>query len=314
MAVLFFSYSHKDEDLRDKLEVHLAMLKRQLVIETWHDRRIVAGDDFAGRIGEELERADIILLLVSPDFLASDYCYDIEMNRAIERHEAGDARIIPVILRPCDWHGAPFGKLNAAPKDGKPVSTWPDVDGAFLDIVKAIKNAAGVRPEATRARATTSHAAMDNAAPPLPRSSNLRIKKEFTDADKDRHLDEAFEFMARFFEGSLQELQRRNTGLQTTFRRIDTDGFTATIYRDGKNVAECTIMRGGFIGKGITYSSNARRQGNGINESLSVEADGQGMHLKAMMSMNQLSSSEDRKLTFEGAAEYYWLMLVERLQ
>ena len=123
MAVLFFSYSHKDEALRDKLEVHLAMLKRQGVIETWHDRRIVAGDEFAGRIGEELERADIVLLLVSPDFLASDYCYDIEMARAMERHEAGETRVMPVLLRPCDWRDAPFGKLNATPKDGKPVST-----------------------------------------------------------------------------------------------------------------------------------------------------------------------------------------------
>ncbi len=145
MSVLFFSYSHKDEALPDKLEVHLAMLKRQGVLETWHDRRIVAGDEFVGRIGEELERANIILLLVSPDFLASDYCYDIEMTRAMERHEAREARVIPVILRPCDWYGAPFGKLNAAPKDGKAVATWPDLDEAFLDVVRAIRKAAGAQ-------------------------------------------------------------------------------------------------------------------------------------------------------------------------
>lgn len=140
------------------------------------------------------------------------------------------------------------------------------------------------------------------------------MKEEFTDADKDRHLDEAFEFMARFFEGSLQELERRNASLQTTFRRIDADSFTGTIYRDGKNAGECRIARGGFVGNGITYSGNARRQGNGINESLSVETDGQGMHLKAMMSMHRMASNEEPKLAFEGAAEYYWSMLVERLQ
>jgi hypothetical protein len=235
MAVLFFSYSHKDEGLRDKLEVHFAMLKRQGVIETWHDRRIVAGDDFAGRIGEELERADIILLLVSPDFLASDYCYDIEMTRAIERHQAGEARVIPVVLRPCDWHDAPFGMLNAAPKDGKPISTWPDLDEALLDVVKAIKTAAARHGGAPRRRApSAAPVAPGGTQASLPRSSNLRIRKEFTDADKDRHLDEAFEFMARFFEGSLQELERRNAGLQTTFRRVDADSFTSTIYRDGK--------------------------------------------------------------------------------
>ena len=158
----------------------------------------------------------------------------------MERHEAAEARVIPVVLRPCDWHDAPFGKLNAAPKDGKPVSTWPDLDEAFLDVVKALKNAAGRHSPPRRAPAGAS----GSAQPALPRSSNLRIKKEFTDADKDRHLDEAFEFMARFFEGSLQELEKRNAGLQTTFRRVDADSFTGTIYRDGKNVAECRIARG----------------------------------------------------------------------
>src|SRR5437762_917707 len=101
MAILFFSYSHKDEGLRDQLEIHLAMLKRQGFIETWHDRRISAGEILDHAVSENLESADIILLLVSPDFLASDYCYDREMMRAMERHEAGLSAVIPVILRPC---------------------------------------------------------------------------------------------------------------------------------------------------------------------------------------------------------------------
>jgi hypothetical protein len=249
----------------------------------------------AGRIGEELERADIILLLVSPDFLASDYCYDIEMTRAIERHQAGEARVVPVVLRPCDWHDAPFGKLNAAPKDGKPISTWPDLDEALLDVVKAIKAAAARHGSAPRRRTpSAAPVTAGGTQASLPRSSNLRIRKEFTDADKNRHLDEAFEFMARFFEGSLRELERRNAGLQTTFRRIDADSFASTICRDGKNVAECRTVSGDFIDGGITYSNSARREGNGINESLSVEADGQGMYLKAMMSMRRTASSEDR--------------------
>jgi hypothetical protein len=85
-----FSYSHKDKDLRNELEIHLAALKRQEVISTWHDRRITAGDEFSGKISENLESADIILLLVSPYFIASDYCYEVEMKRALERHEAGE--------------------------------------------------------------------------------------------------------------------------------------------------------------------------------------------------------------------------------
>ena len=115
------------------------MLKRQGVISTWHDRRLTAGEDIDKGITEELERADIILLLVSPDFLASEYCYGVEMSRALERHNAGSARVIPVILRPCEWREAPFGGLLATPIDGKAVTKYADRDDAFLEVAKAIR-------------------------------------------------------------------------------------------------------------------------------------------------------------------------------
>src|SRR4051794_23858837 len=108
LAKVFFSYSHVDETMRDQLEVQLSMLKRQGVIDTWHDRRIGAGQEIDGSISRNLEDSDIILLLVSPNFLASDYCYDKEMLCAMERHERGEAAVIPVILRACEWHHAPF--------------------------------------------------------------------------------------------------------------------------------------------------------------------------------------------------------------
>ncbi len=129
------SYSHKDEAFRDQLEVHLSALKRAGAIATWHDRRITAGDPLGQRIDEQLERADMIQLLVSPDFLASDYCHEVEM-RALARHAEGSARVIPVILHPCDWQHSPFAHLLAAPTDGKPITRWPDRDEAFLDVVR----------------------------------------------------------------------------------------------------------------------------------------------------------------------------------
>jgi hypothetical protein len=142
VITVFFSYAHHDEALRNELEKHLAMLKRQGVIDTWHDRKIDAGQDVHEEISEYLGKADIILLLVSADFLASDYCYDIEMRRALERHQRGEARIIPVILRPCEWQRAPFGRLVATPTDGKPITRFPNPDDAFLEVTQAIRKAA----------------------------------------------------------------------------------------------------------------------------------------------------------------------------
>jgi tetratricopeptide (TPR) repeat protein len=139
---VFYSYSHKDEELRNQMATNLAMLKREGVIKEWHDRRISAGQEWDGEIDAHLKSANIILLLVSPEFLASDYCYDIEVRQAMERHEAGEARVIPIILRPCDWAGAPFSKVQALPKDAKPVTRWEDRDEAFLDITKGIRKAA----------------------------------------------------------------------------------------------------------------------------------------------------------------------------
>lgn len=137
---VFFSYSHQDEDLRDDLAKHLSILQRRGVIDTWHDRQIEAGTEWAADIEQQLNRANIILLLVSADFLASDYCYDVEVQRAMERHEAGEARVIPVIIRPVDWQDAPFGKLQALPKDAKPITKWADRDEALLDVAKGIKH------------------------------------------------------------------------------------------------------------------------------------------------------------------------------
>jgi hypothetical protein len=115
VATLLFSYSHVDEKLRDQLETYLSALRRQGAIASWHDRRITDGEDLREAISSHIDSADIILLLVSPDFIASDYCYEREMKCALERHQCGDARVIPVILRPCDWQDLLFG-TRVAPR------------------------------------------------------------------------------------------------------------------------------------------------------------------------------------------------------
>jgi hypothetical protein len=139
---VFISYSHRDEKLRETLGLHLASLQRQGVIKSWHDRKISAGTEWKQAIDENLNSVEIILLLISENFIASDYCYDLEMERAIARHDAGEARVIPIILKPVDWSGAPFGKLQALPKNAKPVTTWSNRGEAFLNIAEGIRQAA----------------------------------------------------------------------------------------------------------------------------------------------------------------------------
>lgn len=137
---LFIAYSHKDEDLRNELDNHLSILKWQRTISSWYDRKIGAGKEWEGQIDERLNSAEIILLLISSDFISSTYCYDVEMKRAMERHEAGEARVIPILLRPVFWENAPFGKLNGLPTDMKAVTNWDNQDEAFLNIVKGISD------------------------------------------------------------------------------------------------------------------------------------------------------------------------------
>ena len=138
---VFISYTHEDERLWEKLNKHLRSLEREGLIKPWHDRKITAGSEWAAAIDENLAAADVILLLISADFIESDYCHEIEMARALERDEADEARVIPIILRACDWENSPFSKLNALPKEGRPITSWENEDEAFTDVAKGIRRA-----------------------------------------------------------------------------------------------------------------------------------------------------------------------------
>ncbi len=129
--------------MRDELAKHLSLLQRDGTISAWHDRQISAGTEWANDIDSNLNAADLILLLISSDFLASEYCHQVELKRAIERHEKGEARVIPIILRPCRWQSAWFSKLQLLPKNGEPVTKWADRDDAFTNIVEGIERAIG---------------------------------------------------------------------------------------------------------------------------------------------------------------------------
>lgn len=136
---LFISYSHRDEELRDDLVKHLTSLKREGLIEIWHDRDLTPGTNIDDAISDRLASADIVLILVSPDFIASEYCYSTEMRKAMGRFSWGECLVVPIILRPVDWHNTPFAKLLALPTDGKPITMWDNRDQAFTQVVDGIR-------------------------------------------------------------------------------------------------------------------------------------------------------------------------------
>ncbi len=138
---VFFSYAREDEKMRNELEKHLSLLTREKIITGWHNRQISAGQEWRNEIDIHLNTAKIILLLVSPDFIASNYCWDIEVEKAMQRHNAKESRVIPIILRPTDWKTAPFARLQALPRDGRSVKELRNNDKAFANIVQEIRAA-----------------------------------------------------------------------------------------------------------------------------------------------------------------------------
>lgn len=136
---LFVSYSHADEELKNELLKHLAPLKRLKPIEVWHDRKLKAGDDLGHEISANLEKSDIAVFLLSVDFINSQYCCDVELEKALELHADGKLAVVPVILRSCLWHHTPLSKLLALPKDGKAVTAWSNRDEAMTDVAEGLR-------------------------------------------------------------------------------------------------------------------------------------------------------------------------------
>ena len=317
MASVFISYSHSDQDLRGQLDKHLSLLKRQGHVDVWTDHCIRPGEAFEPAIAGALDTSDIVLLLVSPDFIHSDYCYGVEMTTALERSANGEATVIPVILRPCDWHSAPFGRLKALPTDGKPVVKFQTYDDGFLDVVSQLR--ALVTKSAAKALANSSE---DGGSPvaaapslaPAKRSSNLNLPRQFTDLDRAEFVQQGYEDILEYFDNSLKELEARNSSIQTKLQRVTAIAFTATIFNAGKKMAGCAIRQGSIVGSnGISYLDNDDANvTNANNESLAIADNKHMLGWKSMFG-GFMSGNANALMTHEGAASHLWDMFVRRL-
>jgi len=249
MARLFLSYSHADESLKDELLAHMANLRRE-GNHIWHDRRLIAGDELDPEIKKELESAEITLLLISHHFLNSYYCFEIEFKTAIARANAGEARIIPIILDHCDWTATEIPQRLATPKDGTPIAAWPNQNEAFLGVIKQIRRAltADTIPSAASPSDPTTRPASPS-APTLP-----QVPKTFTDLDKRRAGETEFQTIKTFFQKGIALIEAENNDIAAELSDITSQRFVASLYRQGKLIHEIAIWRGGFMGRdAISY-------------------------------------------------------------
>lgn len=193
---VFLSYAHEDEEHINELLKHLSLLQRQRYIEHWHHRMISPGQDRTEEIDARLEDADIIIAAVSADFLASDYCHEVELERSLARHAEGTAYVIPIIVRPTNWSSSALGRLQPLPKDGKAISTWHDRDEAWSDVSMGIQRIVQERQEAFSLT-----------------GDNRRLRSELKSAQRERERLSA----------ECASLAQRNDALEARERELDAE-------------------------------------------------------------------------------------------
>lgn len=302
----FISYSHADEKALDRLHKHLAMLLRDGILEAWTDHQILAGDKLGDKIDDNLEKSKLFLALLSPDYLASNYCYEKEFLHAQSLASAGKIRIIPVILEPCDWISSPFSEYLAVPKDGKPVSEWANQNNAYLDVVTSLRR---VIQDGTLTPAKPE----TNEIQRQP-GRRIRAKQDFDSIQRSEFADEAFRVIQTYFENSCTEMNDIGEGnLKAKFEKMDSTAFTCTVVNRGKrDGAEAHITVRNHKGKGhfgdLNYVFERFAESNTSNGSISVDADDYNMFL----TVDSFRGSEESKLGFSQAAEILWLEFVKR--
>jgi len=303
VATAFISYSHADEKALERLHKHLAVLKRDGTLPTWSDHTIVPGDRLDGVIHAQLERSQVFIALVSPDYLASCYCYDKEFARALELAAAGRMRIVPVILEPCDWLSSPFKDFVALPKDGQPISAFTNPNNAYLNVVTGLRRIVEGAGEG-------SNAPVDgNTVPGQVRRP--RIKQDFDAIQRAEYADHAFATIRAYFRASCTELAQIGDDLRAKFEDMDATAFTCSVVNRAKRQggeAHITVRNGKSksLGLGdINYVNQRYADKNVSNGSIRVTNDDYQLFLS--LDHYGMSSAPGRdKITLEQAAEKMW--------
>ena len=307
---IFVSYSHRDEGTLERLKAHLSPLLRDRRIETWYDREIRAGSEIDGKILAKLEACEVVFLLISPDFLNSDYCMDTEMTRAMERHDEGTARVIPIIVEDCYWKSSPFKKLKALPKDGKPISNWTNENTAFLNIVEEVARVLDDVDWTT----TSAQPEPDGPLRPGAHPRKYRVQRHFDDIDRSDFRDQTFDEMRRYFQEAAAELDALEE-LRGRFTSRSDKKFSCTVVNRSRmqgGTAHITVRcsTGGHGFGDISYVFAEDAEDNTSNGGFNVENDEYEIFLTA--TMNFMRGNDKDRMTSHQAAESLWTEFLEQ--
>ena len=310
----FISYSHRDAVALDRLHTHLAPLRLEGLIDAWFDRQILAGGNIDAEVDEALEYCDVFLMLVSPDFLASDYCVNIEMKRALERHNYDGAPVIPIIVEPCDWTSS-LGKFKALPRDGKPISEWTNQNSAYLDVVKGLRRIIETRKGTVSGTDTAlsgkaiNRPSMDphSVAPPY------QIKRDFDEIDRSEFRETAFTTIRDYFQKQIDIINTIDD-LRGRFVSHGPSAFGCTIVNRAREWNRGTVhitvhCRNGRMGLGdISYSFSENADPNTANGIFYIEADDYEQYL-----VNTIGFRDNQgRLTPENTAECLWSEFIQQ--
>ncbi len=305
----FISYSHKDEDALDQLHTHLTPLQRDGLIDTWFDRDILGGSGIDSTVDEELQSCELFLPLVSPNFLASDYCVEREMQQALKRHEAGEIRIVPIIVEPCDWASSALRKLKALPRDGKPISDWTNPNHAYLDIVEELRRIVAAGKVATRPNPKPAIPKPDIAAQNT--AQRYRVQRDFDEIDRINFREATFETIRDYFQKATDEIDTID-GLRGRFTSNQSDAFSCIVVNKARNQGTANIAvfcRSDNIGFGdISYSFSERAMSDSIHGSFRIESDEYELYLCPMLGFND----GNERLSPIDAAKHLWAEFLQQ--
>lgn len=271
----FFSYSHHDSKYLEAVHKHLSQVKRDGLITTWYDREILAGSRFSDEIVKELDSSQLFIAIVSPDFISSNYCYDVEMTRALKKNDAGEMRIISIIVEPCEWKQTPLSNLKAVPRDGFPVSEWTNPNKAYLDIATELRVIAEAEKNQNEIGTLRPEMSQPDQVGSRATSSRYRVKRSFDQIDKSDFNRRSFDSVRDYFQRAIAEIDQIQT-IKARFENYTDTSFGAKIlnsqYEHGDSAITVHMSNGGS-GLGDIYYSNSEHSDPGTaNGWFSVQA------------------------------------------